>query len=201
MQLSWAGNKRDVGWFYSTGPPRRSINLLEYAILATTRHKKSRWRYLGNEERYRSCAEVKMTGSFRAFQIFKTNGFLDIWILRSGGHILQTNRATRDLPEAKLFQENFFFLISRFGGDILELKRATEDPLVAKLPDYKELFKFSKKWISGFLDLVAISWKLKEQPEIRWWQNDRKFLSFSDWKRYVKNPKGAPAKSQDPEGP
>ena len=48
--------------------------------------------------------------------------------------------------------------------------------------------------ISGFLDPVTIYQKRKELLEIRWWQNDRNFKSFSDWQRYLRRPQRTKSK-------
>ena len=85
------------------------------------------------------------------------------------------------------------FPSKNLDGEISATKSGTESPLVTKQPNFWGLFRFSKKWsfwfrISGFVDPLAIPWKRKELPEIRWWQKDG-FLDFflSDFWRYIGN--------------
>ena len=61
-------------------------------------------------------------------------------------------------------------------GDILETKKATGDPLLSKQLFFGEL---------EFLHPMVISWKQKELPQIRCWQNYQTFKSLSDWQRYL----------------
>ena len=121
---------------------------MTHFLLSSPRDQKFGWRYLGNKEGFWWWAGVKTTRFFKAFDIVKKGDFC----------ILE-------------------FRISGSGGHISGTRRATEDPMVAKLPDFWELFKYYLQthlnfWImdlrnSRFLDFwIGQRYLRKELPEI-----------------------------------
>ena len=65
-------------------------------------HKKPRRPYLENETSHRTSAGVKTTGFFRAFQIFRRNGFfgfLYFWIPGFLSGFLAISQERKELPE------------------------------------------------------------------------------------------------------
>ena len=83
---------------------------------------------------------------------FRISGFLEaVAISRkkesyqrsAGGKWAEVWELFRFSREKKIF---FWFTISGYGGDISDIKRTTRDPLVAKWPNFPELFDFWIRW-------------------------------------------------------
>ena len=133
-------------------------------------HKKPRRPYLENETSHRTSAGVKTTGFFRAFQIFRRNGFFGF----------------------------LYFCISGFLGFYLDFwpylrneksycrsAGVTTTRIVWAFQIFRRnwTFGFLGFWISVFFGFLAIFREQKELPEIHGCQNDRIFEGFSDFQK------------------